>query len=309
MVFSFRQLEVVRAVSRHGSVTMAALALGISQPAVSMMLRECTAQAGFPLFRRQQGRMQPTAETGALLTDLERVFEGVERINRLVEEMRDISVGSVHVAVTPALTESLLPQAVARLQRSRPGIQIAIDSVDILGVTEMVTQERVDFGLVLAPLGHADARLVPLYGGALVAVVAPDHPLAGQPHVTPADLAAHPLISFSRIHPLGELIEGCFQAAGVKRRIAVEVNQSSVACAMVRAGAGVTVIDPFLLSEARDHGVVCLPLRPSVPVNALALVPRQRRLSRPAQLLLATLRRLAAGQQREGRATAPPVEG
>lgn len=294
MSFTFRQLEVVRAVSRHGSVTMAALALGISQPAVSMMLRESSAQAGFPLFRRQQGRMQPTAETGAILADLERVFEGVERINRLMEEMRDVSVGSVHVAVTLALIESVLPQAIARLQLYRPGIQVVVDSLDILGVTEMVTEERVDFGMVLAPVGDADARLVPLCSGALVAVVMPDHPLAASASVGPTDLAPYPLISFSRVHPLGELIEGCFQAAGVKRRIAIEVNQSSVACAMVRAGAGVTVIDPFLLRGPHDHGVIRLPLRPQVIVNALALVPRQRRLSRPARLLLSIIRRLAA---------------
>lgn len=294
MTLSFRQLEIVHAVSRHGSLTLAAAALGISQPAVSMMLRDCAAQTGFPLFRRQQGRLQPTAETLALLGDLERVVEGVERINRLIEEMRDVGVGSVHLAVTPTLAESLLPRAIARLQRSRPGIQIAVDTLDILGVTEMVTQERVDFGLVLAPQGHLDTRLVPLCGGELVAVVAPDHPLAARPAVTPADLAAWPLISFSRIHTLGELVEGCFQEAGVKRRIAIEINQSSVACAMVRAGAGVAVIDPFLLMEPREHGLVQLPLRPAMQVEAQALVPRQNRLSRPALLLLAALRRVAA---------------
>ena len=61
MSLSFRQLQIIGAVGRSGSVTGAAAALGISQPAVSMMLKDCTQAAGFPLFVRRQGRLQPTA--------------------------------------------------------------------------------------------------------------------------------------------------------------------------------------------------------------------------------------------------------
>jgi DNA-binding transcriptional LysR family regulator len=101
MSLTLRQLAVVRAVCRHGSVTAAADALAISQPAVSMMLRDCTKVAGFPLFLRRQGRLQPTTEMRGLLSELERVFEGVERIDRLLEDMRDTVIGTVQVVVTP----------------------------------------------------------------------------------------------------------------------------------------------------------------------------------------------------------------
>jgi DNA-binding transcriptional LysR family regulator len=134
---------------------------------------------------------------------------------------------------------------------------------------------------------------VALCQGELICVVHPDNPLAGRTMVEPRDLAAYPLISFSRNLPLGSLVEESFRAAGVPRRIALEVNQSSVAFALVRAGAGVAVIDPFLMTDDRDHGVVRLPLCPSVSIEAQALVPREGALSRPALRLLATLRRSA----------------
>lgn len=293
MPLSFRQLEVVYAVSRHGSVTAAAAALGISQPAVSMMLRDCAEASGFPLFRRQQGRLQPTAEARRLLSDLERIFEGVDRVGRMIEEMRDVSVGSVNVAATAALTESLLPRAIALLRQRRPGIQISVAAMDILGIAEMVTEERVDFGLTLALPDSVDARRVPLCQGDLVAVVPAGHALAGRAQVGPTELAEFPLISFSRLQPLGQLVEECFQQVGVRRRIAIEVNQSAAACALVRAGAGVTVIDPFLLLERELRTLVVVPLRPAVQVTAQALVPRHTPLSRPARLLLAALRRVS----------------
>jgi DNA-binding transcriptional LysR family regulator len=291
MSLTLRQLEIIHAVCRHGSVTLAAAALDISQPAVSMMLRDCTRLAGFALFQRKHGRLQPTAEMRGLLIDLERVFEGVERVGRLVDDMRDSSIGTVQVAATPTLADNLLPAALAAFQRARPRIQVTLEAMENRAVVEAVLRERVDFGLVLAPVNQPEARLINLSSAALVCVVSPDHKLAGRESVTPGDLAPYPLISFSRSLPLGHLVEESFRQAGVPRRIALEVNQSSVACALARAGVGVAVVDPFMLTDQRDHGVVALKLLPLVTVSAQAVVPRDATLSRPALMLLATIRR------------------
>ena len=300
MPLSLRQLEIVRAVSHHGSVTAAAGALGISQPAVSMMLRDCTGAAGFPLFVRQQGRLQPTAETRVVLADLERVFDGVERVNRLIEDMRDMSVGTVQIAATPTLADNLVPPAVALFQRSRPRIQITIHTMDNLAVVNTVTAGRVDLGVVLTPLGQPDAQLIELCAAELICVVHPDHPLASCGLVGPNDLAPYPLISFSRSLPLGNLVEQSFREAGVPRRIALEVNQSSVACALARAAVGVAIIDPFWLMEERDHGLVRLEMRPPAIVRAQVLVPKAVPLSRPARLFLAAMRKTTEALKRTG---------
>lgn len=293
MSLSFRQLQVVRAVYRHGSVIGAASALGISQPAVSMMLRDCTRVAGFPLFLRKQGRLQPTMETSVLMTDLDRVFDGVERIGRLLEDMRDTKIGTIQIAATPTLAENLLPPAVTEFKRSRPHVQITISSMDNISVVNSVINEHVDFGLVLSPLSQFDAQLIQLCAAELICVVHPDNPLAAQTQVTPKDLGSYPLISFSRSLPLGVLVEKTFRDAGVPRRITIEVNQSSVACALTRAGAGVAIVDPFWLMENRDHGLVRLKVRPRTEVVAQVLVPKNANLSRPARLLIAALRKAA----------------
>ncbi len=293
MSLTLRQLEIIHAVCRHGSVTAASAALEISQPAVSMVLRDCARATGFPLFNRKQGRLQPTAETQVMLPELLRMFDGVDRIDRLLADMRDTHLGAVHLAVTPTLADNLLPRAIARFQALRPRIGLTLRTMDNLGVVEAVTQERVDFGLVLTPLGEPEARLVPLCSGAMIAVVPTGHALAGRDSVTPGDLALYPLISFSRNLPLGHLVENAFRHAGVPRRIGLEVNQSSVACALVREGVGVAVIDPFLLVGALDRGVVAVKLMPPTIVTAQALVPRESRLSRAASMLLASIRQTA----------------
>jgi DNA-binding transcriptional LysR family regulator len=299
MSLTFRQLQVLHAVSRTGSVTGAATALGVSQPAVSMMLRECSRIAGFAVFVRRQGRLQPTAETAGLMTDLDRVFNGVERINRVIEDMRVTAVGTIQIAATPTLAENLLPPAIALFQQTRPNVRITVEAMDNFSVVSEVAREHVDLGLALSPFMHVDARQIELCSAELICVVRRDSPLARQSSVTPKDLADYPLISFRKTLPLGLVVEEAFQKAGVTQRIALEVNQSSVACALARAGTGVAIIDPFWLIEGRDSSLVRLKLRPRAEVSAQVLVSNGSSLSRPARLFLTALRKTAEAFKRD----------
>lgn len=286
MPLNLRQLEIVRAISRYGSVTGAADALGVSQPAVSMMLREANRKAGFPLFARKHGRLQPTAETAVIIADVNRLFDGMDRINRLVLEMKDVNVGTVHIAATPTLAENLLPRAIKQVQSARPNLQVIVDTMNNNDVAASVVEEQVDLGLILAPLSHVEAKSIELCEVDLICVVNRSNPLAGRKSVTLKDLSSYPLISFSRNLPLGQLVEQCFQKAGMRRRIAYEVNQSSTACALVQAGIGVAIIDAFWLIGQGDPELARLALMPRTKVSAHALVPKTAVLSRPARLML-----------------------
>ncbi|WP_249681020.1 LysR substrate-binding domain-containing protein [Roseococcus pinisoli] len=293
MDLTFRQLEIVRAVCREGSVTQAAALLGISQPAVSMTLREASSITGFPLFLRFQGRLRPTAEMRLLLAELDRLFDGVGRVNRLVEDMRHTGVGTVHLASTPALADSLVPAAMVRFRELRPRVRVSVQAMDNLGVLDAVTRERVNLGLVLTPIETRDLRRMELCRSELICVVRPDHPLAERGQVSLEEIDPWPLISFDDNLPLGHLVKQHHRATGRPRRIALEVNQSSVACAMVRAGLGVAIIDPFALSDGEGRGVVALRLTPSMPIGVLAVMVGDAPPSRLTLLFLAHLRRAA----------------
>lgn len=302
MSLNLRQLEVVRAIARYGSITGAANALGISQPAVSMMLREAVRKSGFALFARKHGRLQPTAETAVIMADVDRLFDGMDRINRLVSEMKDVNIGTVHIAATPTLAENLLPRAIKQVQSLRPSLQVIVDTMNNNDVAASVVEEQVDLGLILAPLGHVEARSIELCEVDLVCVVNRENPLADQAAVTLQDLAPYPLISFSRNLPLGQLVETCFQKAGLRRRIACEVNQSSTACALVQAGVGVAIIDAFWLMDRAAPDLARLSLQPRTKVAAHALVPKSTTMSRPARLMLKAIEEAAIELTRKRRA-------
>jgi len=289
-------MEIIREVGRHGSVTAAAASLGVSQPAISMVLRDSAAAAGFPVFVRRQGRLWPTPETQYCMAELERVVSGFGRINQFVADLRQTNIGTVHVAATPTLADNIVPKAVAALQASRPAIHIRISSMDNRAVVAAVDAAEVDIGLVLAPVTNAALKVIELSSSNLVCIVHPGHALAQLPFVTPAQCAEYPLITFGPDLPLGALVQQSFRNAGVPFRGAIEVNQSSVACALARANAGVAILDPFWVVPGSPLGVVPIEFRPSVSVSAKALIPAGRTLARAARFFLACVRRVAAAE-------------
>lgn len=300
MALNTRQLEVIRTVIKTGSITDAANSLGISQPAVSMVIKACEKAAGFALFVRKQGRLQPTPEAKSLYPELERIFDGVERVQRLFEDLRDVKVGLVRIAATPILADSLLALAAREFLRKHPKVQLAIQAMPNYEVAEQVVTERVDFGLVLSPEKYLDTRVIDLYASQLVCVAPVNHPLARRGKVSGKDLIQYPHIAHSRSLPLGSLVDAYFREQGLKRQIAVEITQSSTACALVRAGVGVAILDPFTVLSINSQGLARIQLTPATSVSAQLLFPAHGRISRTARALVQALRDTISTELKEG---------
>jgi len=301
MHLTVRQMEVIRAVSRHGSVVEAAAALGVSQPAVSLMLHECTQHAGFPFFVRRRGRLQATPETRAILGELDRIFDGIAHVNRQVSDMRSQTGGEIRIATMLTLAENLLAPTCLAFRQQWPQIEISVITTDNVSIAESVFQERVDFGLVFSPLTKderaIDGRLSELCEADLVCVMPNHHPLAHLPVVQPQDLAPYPLISFNKDLPLGALIEQSYRQAGMTRRVAMKVTVTTMAYALVRANMGVAIVDPFYWlsgeKSAEHQGLVTVRYAPRIAVKAQLLLPNNTTLSRPAQRFVAALQQTA----------------
>jgi DNA-binding transcriptional LysR family regulator len=295
-----KHLELLRLVIEAGSLTVAAARLGISQPAVTKAVQLVEDQLGFPLFLRQRGRLVPTAEARMLLPEIIRATSALDAVNRLAEDLQGLRAGIVTLATTPVLGNSIAAEAVARFQAQHSGVNVDLQVVLNHEAVAAVADHRVDFGLVLAPAEHAHVLAEDICAAALICVMAPGHPLARSSSVSAAELAKHKLISFDRQQPLGALVDDAFKASGLRRVVAVQVSQSTTACALARAGAGVAVIDGFTMAEARAGGLVVRKLAPSVPIVARLLRPQHRPLSRPASRLIDAIRTVI-DEGREGK--------
>jgi DNA-binding transcriptional LysR family regulator len=293
MSVNAKHLELLRCVIEAGSLTAAAARLGISQPAVTKAVQLVEDQLGFPLFLRQRGRLVPTVEARMLLPEIIRATSALDAVNRLAEDLQGLRAGIVTLATTPVLANSIAAEAVAHFQSQHAGVTVDLQVVLNHEAVVAVADHRVDFGLVLAPAEHAHVSVEDICAAELICVMAPGHPLARSSAISVAELARHKLISFDRQQPLGALVDEAFKDAGLRRVVAVQVSQSTTACALAKAGAGVAVIDGFTMAEARAAGLVVRKLAPAVPAIARLLLPRHRPLSRPASRLTDAIRAVA----------------
>ncbi len=292
MTLSLRQLEALRAIFEAGSITAAARALGVSQPAISRLLKQAEDRAGVHLFQRHGNRLLPTAEVRVLLPGIARVFSDVEAVRQDLENLREARGAACTVATTPALGFALLHPAIVRLRQRKADARITVEPLLNHEVIESVHGGRAAFGLILAQaetgvIGAGDLAISPM-----VCVMPKGHVLTRCKRVTIAELVGHPLISFDRTLPLGKIVHELFSQSGARMRLAAEIGSSLAACDLVHRGAGITVIEGFTAYEKLPPGLVVRPVQPTAWVAAR--VVQDRPLSPIAQALLEETRAAVA---------------
>ena len=245
-MLSQRGLEAFQAVVELGSVTRAAHALGVSQPAVSRLLRELEARTGLTLFVRRANRLVPTEAGLTLVAEVERSFVGLAAIEaaarRLARGRRRLVV-----AAMPALATTLLPDLVAGLPAD---LEVEIEAARVLHAVELVHCGRAALGFV-TPLGESAAvETLSRHGFPLSCITVPGHPLATLEVVRRDDLGGCDLVGHASNTATGRALERIFSAMGDPPRIRVRSQLSQVISALVLRGLGAAVVDPF---TAKDH--------------------------------------------------------
>lgn len=282
-VLSARELDIFRRIMESGTVTSAAEALNISQPAVSRTLQQAEARLGFLLFIRESKRLIPTAEARALLPDTVTAFAALAKVEQLALDLRRGSGGILRVAAASSFARAALPAAIQRLRRTRPNISVTLDAMSALQVAECVAQHRTDIGFVFESISVPGVSIRKLCTIPLGCVLHRDHPLSSRSSISPLELESETLICPRRELPVGRLVMRAFAESNASLNISIEVSQSSLAAALVREGAGVALIDRLI---ARDGNVVFRPLAPNVAIDCFVIQPRHTPTTVLAAMLL-----------------------
>jgi DNA-binding transcriptional LysR family regulator len=261
-----RHLEVFRAVMRNRSLTAAAEALHVSQPAVSKLLRHFETQIGYALFERLGGRLVPTAEAQLLYRDADRIFREIEVLKGLSDRIRDKQLGLLRVGASAPPTFALLPYATERFRERNPGVRVALQTLPAEAVDEHILLGDIDLGITMRWSAEAQVRCESLGKAEVVALMRPDSPLAKRKVVRPADLIGQPLISYDAQTAPGKLLEQAFREAGVQPQVQIEVSLSIAALPLVRQGLGIALVDG-LVPWGNFGDLVVRPFQPGVAME------------------------------------------
>ncbi|SDJ53368.1 LysR substrate-binding domain-containing protein [Salipiger marinus] len=258
-----RHLEVFRAVMRTGNMTTAGRRLGMSQPAVSKFISQTEERCGFPLFERINNRLMPTARAQRLFEEAERLFVGMEELQRLIVRMKSDGPPRIVVTAVPVIAQEVLPRTMAGWL-DRQDLQLFVTMRDAGGVLAMVTARNADIGFTMSFQRVQGVRSQLIWRSHAMCAMHADHPLAARDVVTPQDLHDLPFISISRHEGQQQKVDKVLADAQVRPREVAEVPLILGAAGMAHAGIGVTFADVFSARPWLERGLVLRRFEPGI---------------------------------------------
>jgi len=281
-------LRYFREIARVGHMTRASRSLGVTQPALSAMLRKLEEEVGAPLLHRT-GRGVELTEPGkvflAHVTDaLRRADAGVQAVRELV----GLQTGSVRVGAGATVASYLLPRVISVVRSRNPGLRFYVRESGSAAVAAALLSGELDLGIVTLPVrgvGDKELLVLPLMEDELRLIVPPKHPLAGRRSFKWSDLAHESVIGFEAGSAVREVVDQAAARAGVVLDVVMELRSIQSIQQMVAAGVGVGFVSRLALEEVgeRSQGLVC---KDSSLVRGMAICRRADRVPSPAAAAL-----------------------
>lgn len=252
------QLRSLIAVAEAGSFTAAAATIGVTQSGMSQALAALEASLGVKLLVRQRHGVELTAFGEQALNHARAAFAHLDAIRCDAATVTREQSGSVRIAAFPSVFATVLPTLLRRFRTLHPGIELVALETDDLEVETWLAAGTVDLGVVLNPA--PDANAVPIGQDAWIAILPASHHLARRATLSFAELASEPFVlATGGCHVNARSLA---DAAGVALTdVRMEVRDWTSATALVRAGAGVSLVPESTLPERRK-GMRTAPLDP-----------------------------------------------
>lgn len=273
-VLNLRQIEAFRAVMLTGSVVGAARLMSVTQPGVSRTIGLMELRIGYPLFERRGRRLVPTPEAEALYREIEQLYGSIERISQVAQDIRFQRAGALRVATLPALAQWLVPRAIARFQSTRPNVTVFVQSLPSRQIAELVSTRQFDVGIVELPLSRPAIEIEPLDPVPSMAVLPAGHRLASKRQVSLKDLDGERMVMLSQHSFVRYQIDEAFSTLGVAPNVVLETPSSSIACALVAAGAGITLVSRWTAAPFAGPDLVVRPLKEAIASRQAIIFPQ-----------------------------------
>lgn len=270
------RIEAFVQVARTGTISGAAEALYVTQPALTSRIQGLERSLGTELFTRSRQGSRLTDAGRALLPHAERMLAALRQGRAAVDRVRTGEAGSLTIGAAPAVSTYVLPAMLHRFQAGHPGVRLSVRSGHSEEVLEMVLREEVEIGL-MRPIQHPDVTSTLLYEDELVLVVHRGHRFAAGGHVRMAQLGTEHLILFDRTSSYHELTSAIVRQAGIAPRGQLEVDNIDAAKRMVEQRLGIALLPrTSVQAEVGSGRLVPVKLTDMPPIVRQIVVARRR---------------------------------
>lgn len=254
-----RAMEAFVAVVSCGSMTGAGKALGISQPAVTRLVRDLETYVGFDLFQRNGPIISPTEQGMRFYEESQRVMANLDHLKERARAIKDSSISAIDIVATPTMAAGLVAPILARLSDLLPKL-VHIETTNAERVVHTVRQRTADLGFSAFPVDHERLSCLAKFDSTLVAVVK-----TGSIYDTGEPL---PLSLFSdvRLATVGNSfrvrnqIMYALNEQNIRLKAEILTNSSLNAVMAARSDLGIAICDPVTAFGVPVEGVTIRPL-------------------------------------------------
>lgn len=286
MAIKIEMLKCFAVVAQTGSLAEAALALGRTPSAVSMMLKQFEEHIGAPLF--ETARKAKLTPIGTLIfAQARREISHFETTINVIEGLARSEVGFLRLAATPSVAASLLPPIMREFVKLHPKVQLDLRDMDSAAIAEALTQEKADIGI--GTLSEIDGySRVELFRDPFGVVCRKDHPLTQDwAQLTWRDMHEHVFIANGLCHLIHDP-----DFTPILDSSRLMVHNTASLLGLVREGVGITVLPQRVVSDL--HGdLAFLPLTDTTARRSVHMMSQPEKLLLPVARDLVTL--IAAG--------------
>ena len=280
-------------VIEQGGFSAAAERLNLTQPAVSLQIRQLEKRLGTRLIERVGRKARATASGAELLAHAGRIDAAVASALDAVARHADGTMGRVRLGTGATTCIFQLPTVLRALRHRFPDLEITVTTGNTPEIVRAIEENVIDIGVVTMPASGRMLEVVPVFDDELVAIAPPGAALPRR--VTPAVLAALPMLLFEPGANKRRITDEWFARAGVALRPAMSLGSVEAIKELVGAGLGYAILPATAVrGPANRHMFEICSLSPALHRTLATVVRRDKPLTRGLRETLRALQSLSA---------------
>ena len=251
-------LRLFVAVCEEGSLTRAAERESLVASALSKRMASLEGECGVPLLVRKPRGVAPTPAGEALLSRAREVLGALERARAEVDAFGQGAQGSVRVLASPSVLAEQLPEDIARFLEQQPGLRVSLEERISHDIVHGLRQGSADLGVLWETADLQGLQVVPYRSDHLCLAMTPTHRLAGRSSLRYAETLDEVSVGVAPGGLMDRLLRREAALAGRLMEHRIQVSSMEVACRIVAAGLGVTVLPREVAAPHANAGQMAL---------------------------------------------------
>lgn len=286
---NIKALRIFVKIMDLGTLTNAAKALFVSEPAASRLLGILEKQLDLKLFSRERRRLTATPEALAFYREALHIIASIESLPSVIQDIKADCQPNIRIVCMPRFFGSLVLPTMKNFLKAMPNTRIQITLQPRAGMERRVANEQYDFGIGTLPLLQETVTTEPMCKVPICAILRRDSSLAKKKKIFCNELESMPYIALSRDTIIRQHADRFLAKSDISITPTIEISTVSGAIDLVRNEFGFAIADSLSANWVIEKDLCPIPIKPQQYLEVVSFSPFGSELTKSAKVFLNTL--------------------